>query len=148
MSEEEIIIKFNEDIEDIKISLRIKKCPICYKYFIPHSKQVYCDTCQKLNDDIKIQNPFQKTFRYYSKRARQRKRLEDKSKVTKFLDKGMDLRDKYKEEYKNKIPSGDVIVEIKDQIIKSFESGEMIGGTYENKTRKNGKHCRECGRDE
>lgn len=39
-------------------------------------------------------------------------------------------------------------VEIQDQIIKSFETGEMIGGTYENKTRKNGKHCRECGRDE
>lgn len=39
-------------------------------------------------------------------------------------------------------------IEIQDQIIKSFETGEMIGGTYENKTRKNGKHCRECGRDE
>lgn len=39
-------------------------------------------------------------------------------------------------------------VELQNQIIKSFENGEMIGGTYENKTRKNGKHCRECGRDE
>lgn len=111
-----IIINFNEDIEDIKISMRIKKCPICYKYFISHSGQVYCDTCKKLNDDIKIQNPFQKTFRYYSKRARQRKRLEDKSKVKKFLNKGMDLRDKYKEEYKNKKPSGDVIVEFKEKL--------------------------------
>lgn len=39
-------------------------------------------------------------------------------------------------------------IEIQDQIIKSFETGEMIGGTHENKTRKNGKHCRECNRDE
>ena len=40
-------------------------------------------------------------------------------------------------------------VEILDQKINSFESGEMIiGGTYENKAGTHGKHCRECGRDE
>lgn len=40
-------------------------------------------------------------------------------------------------------------VELLDQKINSFESGEMIvGGTYENKTGTYGKHCRECGRDE
>lgn len=38
---------------------------------------------------------------------------------------------------------------IQEDIIRSFESGEMImGGTYENKTGTHGKHCRECGRDE
>lgn len=38
---------------------------------------------------------------------------------------------------------------IQENIIRSFESGEMIiGGTYENKTGTHGKHCRECGRDE
>lgn len=38
---------------------------------------------------------------------------------------------------------------IQENIIRSFESGEMIiGGTYENKAGTHGKHCRECGRDE
>ena len=38
---------------------------------------------------------------------------------------------------------------IQEDIIRSFESGEMVvGGTYENKTGTHGKHCRECGRDE
>ena len=38
---------------------------------------------------------------------------------------------------------------IQEDIIHSFESGEMIiGGTYENKAGTHGKHCRECGRDE
>lgn len=38
---------------------------------------------------------------------------------------------------------------IQEDIIRSFESGEMIiGGTYENKTGTHGKHRRECGRDE
>lgn len=131
-------VLFSELKSDVdKKVLRIVQCPNCGIFFIPHSKQVFCERCQKLSDDIKAQNPFQKIFRPISKRANQHKKPEDKQKKAKFLSDARNKRDEYQENFKNKIPTEEDLERYKQELEKlyadTFKKGGADNGKRNNK---------------
>ena len=86
-------LKYLEEQINLIVEIKLKKCKNCGRYFIPHNKQMYCDTCKTIPYDMrKNKNPIYEAYRKTYKTQH--------NKLKRHIDKGIVDKEELRERFK------------------------------------------------